>query len=149
MTGKPLERPPDLGVTKEGRRTDDRHRVVRRKVVTIVLERGQVKRVNECARRVARNDVHLLLRKRTVNQRQIHATRLAPELEPVCLDEPRIAVIALQEFVAEARSPSRRHRFQIVDRAQAESLRIVAANEDREGVVEPERARDGQAGARV
>ena len=126
-------------MAEERGRPDHRHRIVRRKIVQAVVERGQVERVDLSAGRIAGDHVDLAVGKRLVNERQIHRARRAAKVQPVGPAQAGIAIRALEKLVAESRRPCRGRRPQVRDRSKAEAFRIGRSDQDRKGVVEPER----------
>src|SRR5205085_4960100 len=116
----------------------DRCRVVRREVATVVVDLKEIETLDQAGRRVARNHVDLIGCERTVAERQIHHPWRLWKSQPVRFRQSWISIRALDEFVAEAGAPVRRLSGDIVDRPQALRPSVRAANENREGVVEPE-----------
>ena len=126
-----------------------RHGVVRREVVPVVLEHRQVVGVDQAARRVAGDQIHLPLGERAVDQRQVHRPRRRGEVQAVASARPGIAVGALQELVAEAGAASCAPAGAASSIVCSPSRRgIVAADEDRERVLEAERIEQRQPGLR-
>ena len=74
--GQTRERAADGRLPQQRGRSNDRHGIVGRKIVAIVVERREVERVDQRARGVAGDDVHLAVRERPVDERQIHRARL-------------------------------------------------------------------------
>ena len=146
--GKPRELPPDRGISKQRRCANQGDRVVGREIAPVVFERRQAQRLNQCARRIAGDDVHLSFCERSVDERQVHGSRLRLELEAVRPEEPGVTVLALEELVPEPRSPLV-YLSQVLDGAQPERLCVGASHEDRERVIEAQRIEDGHASARV
>ena len=83
----------------------DERRLVGREVAAVVLEHGEVQRRDQAVGRVAGDDVDLSLRERRVEEAEVHLDAgRAAKREAVGRGEPREAVGALQELVAEARA---------------------------------------------
>ena len=124
---------------------DDRHRIIGREIPQAVVERQQIERVDLGAGRITGDDIHLPIRERFVNERQVHRARRGAEPQPVRLAQPGVAIRALEKLVAESRRPACRHRPQVGDRSQPEPARIARPHENRKRVVESERLEHGHA----
>ena len=114
-----------------------------------VIERRQVERVDQRARGVAGDYIHLFVRQCPVDERKVHGARLRSESQPVGPAQAGIPIVTLQKLVAESRRPASCHRLQVIDRVQAECACVLRPHQDGEGVVEAERAQNGQAASSV
>src|SRR5439155_7963282 len=132
---KPLDRCRQRGIPLERDPPHDWRRPVRGKVVVVNGQHGEVQMLDLRVGRVARDEVHLTVDERPIQEPQVHDPDLL-EPQPVDTLEPRVPIGALLELVAERRSPLARARHRVRDRANA---RVLAADDEREGVVEPER----------
>ena len=112
------ERVRNLRIAQQRRGACDRRRVVRREIVPIVLELEQVEPLDQAGGRVAGNQIHLSGGERAIAERQVHDARRIRKSQAVGLGQARIAVRPLDELVAEAGAPLRRHARRIVDRPQ-------------------------------
>src|SRR5580658_8947298 len=126
----------------EGGFTYHGHGLIGREIAAIVAEDDQAKRGDQPVSGIACYDVHLLLLQSAIQQAQIHDARLSDEAEAVSLCPAAIAVRTLHELVPEARTPLRRVGHHVGDHTEMQAPGILAADDDRERVVEAERRAD-------
>jgi hypothetical protein len=129
--------------------SNDRGRVVRRKVVAVILQHREAVGLDQPARGVAGNEVDLALRQRTVDERQVHCCRGGREVQAVSAREPWIAVLPLEELVPEAGLPAPGVRGEIGQGAQPEPPGVITADQHGERVLEAEWIHDRQSRIRV
>ena len=84
----------------------------------VVLQHRQTVGVDQAARRVAGNQVDLVLRERSIDEREVHRARPAHEMESVLLRQSRVAVGPLEKLVAESRLPPIGEARGVVNRPQ-------------------------------
>ena len=132
----------ELGKLHECGLADDGDSIVGREVVAVVGEGDEAKGVDEAVRRVAGDDVDLMIDESTIDQAEVHDSRRFGEMEIVACYEAGEAVGTLDEFVADAGAPFGGDGSEVGNFLDMKFLRVVAADDDGERVFEAERLGD-------
>src|ERR1700676_1197644 len=82
-------------------------RLVRRKIMTVIFQRKQIKRRNQTIGGVAGSDINLMIVQRRSEQAQIHGARRGCKAQAVKGGQTGISVGTLHELIAKTSSPLR------------------------------------------
>jgi hypothetical protein len=131
------------GGTQEGKffesgASNNRDGVVGREIVTVVVQSDEAKGIDQAIRRIAGDDVHLMINEGAIDEAEVHDARLAGEMESVAVAPATETVGALEEFVADADAPFGSKRCDIRDFLQVEVPSVVAADNHGERIFEAE-----------
>jgi hypothetical protein len=138
FAGEIGERGAELGESRERGLADDGDGVVGRKVVAVVFEGDESKRVDEAVRRIAGDDVDLMIDESAVDEAEVHDFGRFGKTEIVAIAQRAEAVGAFEEFVANAGAPLRGDGRDVGDFLEMEIFRVIAADDHGKSVFEAE-----------
>src|ERR1700676_3491246 len=143
---EPEKRLPLRRFLSDERLSRDPDRLIDGKIIVIVLEQLQIELFYFRIRRVDVDQIDRILIDGLKAQRMFHAVDfLRIEAQVITLDQSGIAVLSIHEFVAERGLHSGFDGNQVADRVQLVLFRILFFHRERVGIVESERAGNGQA----
>ena len=106
----------------------------------VVVENGSIARGEQPVSRISRDDVHLFVEQRSIQQTQIHDSRRRSKVQAIRRSESGNPFRGrYAEFVAETCAPLRRISRRLRNRANLKSARVFAANHDCKCIVETKR----------
>ncbi len=142
LSGEFVERGSTSGMACQHLLSHDRHSLIGREVVAIVLQNKQIQRGDKAVGDVSCGQIDLFVLERAGEQAQVHDARGLGETQAVGGGQALVAVGTLHELVAESGAPLRSVGGGLRDGLQAEPAGVVAADLDGEGVIESERLAD-------
>jgi hypothetical protein len=132
------ERAPELRKFSEGGLADDGDSVIRWEIVEIVLQSDEAERINLPVGGIAGDDIHLMIKKRAVNEAEIHGGGRRGETKTVAAREPSITVRAFLEFIANAGTPFWRNGNEIRDSPQVKIVGVIRADDHGKSIFKAE-----------
>lgn len=136
------ERGAKLGEFFESVVADDGDSVVGRKIMAIIVERNEVKSVDEPVSGIAGDNVHLMINESAIEEAKVHDVGRRGEVEMVAVAPATETVGALEKFVADADAPFRSHGGKVRHAAEVELAGVSLADDHSEGVGEAQRFGD-------
>jgi hypothetical protein len=132
----------DLGTAGERIFAHQRDGLIGREVVEIVGEDGEAEGADGAVRRVAGDDIDLVVGEGAVEQAEIHGAGRAGEVQVVCGGEAGQAIGARLELVTDAKAELRGDAGGVGDGVEIEATGVVGADDHGKGVLEAERRLD-------
>src|SRR5262249_20066105 len=127
------------GVPIKALEAHERDRLVGWKVAFVILQDREVQGINQASRRISSYQVNLAFSHGSVAQAEIHDSGRFGERQTIGRRQSTKPVFPFHEFVSESSLPLGRKGRRLTERAQFQSARGFASNEDDELVVEAER----------
>lgn len=132
----------ELGEFFESVVADDGDGVVRREIMAVVVERNEVKSVDEPVGGVAGDDVHLTINESAIEEAKVHDVGRRGEVEMVAVAPATETVGALEKFVADADAPLGGNGDKVRHTAEVELVGVSLADDHSEGVGKAQRFGD-------
>ncbi|MGC1489960.1 MAG: hypothetical protein WA798_01225, partial [Candidatus Acidiferrum sp.] len=118
---------------------NDGNGIVRREIMTVVLERNEMERIDETVGGAAGDDINLMIEESAIKKAEVHDAGSSGEMEIVAIAPAAKTVGTLEKFVADADAPFGSYGREIGHGTEMETLGILAANDHGEGVFKAKR----------